>query len=249
MYPNRPLTFVLIHGSWADSSFWNSIAAELRRMGHIVYAPEYPGHGADPNKAVTHEMISRSVAHFIQSMNLHHIILVGHSFGGSVIQKVAELVPDRIHRLVFLDAFVLLDGQSVADELPDSAREAFQQIRQSSKDDTIMLPFPLFRETFVNLASLEQAQHMYSQISPEPAQPLFEKLNLTKFYSLNIPKSYVYLMEDTALPQGSQMYGWHPHMSNRLGLFRFIQGHGDHMSTAKAEPVRLARQLFEAGRD
>lgn len=47
--PGKPLTFVLVHGSWADSSFWQPVGAELTARGHIVYAPEYPGHGGDPN--------------------------------------------------------------------------------------------------------------------------------------------------------------------------------------------------------
>ncbi|WP_409346709.1 alpha/beta hydrolase [Paenibacillus sp. MBLB4367] len=245
----QSLTFVLVHGSWADAGFWDRVAAELRNKGHIVYAPEYPGHGSDPNKAVTHAMITKSVADFIVSRHLRNIVLAGHSFGGSVIQKVAELVPDRIRRLVFLNAFVLKDGESVADEVPPPVREAFQQLRQSSKDDTIMLPFPLYRETFANLASLGLVQQMYNSISPEPAKPLFEKLDLKTFYRLNIPKSYLYLTEDTALPQGSSEYGWHPHMSSRLGLFRLIQGHGDHMSTVRTQPGMIAHKLYEAGRD
>ncbi|SDM82006.1 hypothetical protein SAMN04487897_101151 [Paenibacillus sp. yr247] len=165
-----------------------------------------------------------------------------------MIQKVAELVSDRIKRLVFLNAFVLKDGQSVTDELPPPTQQAFQQLRESSKDDTIMLPFPLFRETFVNLASLSLAQQIYNQVTPEPAKPLFEKLDLKKFYGLNVPKSYLYLTEDNALPQG-EGFGWHPHMSSRLGLFRLIKAHGDHISTAKTDPKRLAQKIYEASRD
>ncbi|SFE20645.1 Alpha/beta hydrolase family protein [Paenibacillus algorifonticola] len=245
----QPLTFVLIHGAWADASFWDETAAELRKMGHIVYTPEYPGHGKDPNKAVTHAMLSRSIADFIIAHHLRHIVLVGHSFGGSLVQKVAELVPDRLKRLVFFNAFVLNDGEMVADEFPPAAQALFQQLRESSKDDTIMLPFPFFREAFVNLASLGLAKHMYSQISPEPAGPSYERLDLKKFYSLTTPRSYLYLTEDNVMPQDNQMYGWHPHMSGRLGLFRLIKGHGDHLSTAKTEPLMLAQKLYEAGRD
>ncbi|GGD57735.1 alpha/beta fold hydrolase [Paenibacillus nasutitermitis] len=244
----RPLTFVLVHGSWADSSFWNGIAAHLRRMGHLVYTPEYPGHGADPNNAVTHAMITKSVADFIVSQNLHDLVLVGHSFGGSVIQTVAQLIPETIRRLVFYDAFVLKDGQMVADEFPPAAREALQKLRESSMDDTIMLPFPLFRETFVNLASLDTARKIYSGISPEPASPFYEKLDLHKFYSLNLPASYLYFTEDHVLPQGGD-YGWHPHMSGRLGLFRLIKGQGDHLSTARTDPGQVAAKIYEAGRD
>ncbi|TXK73850.1 alpha/beta fold hydrolase [Paenibacillus sp. N3.4] len=244
----QPLTFVLIHGSWADTSFWNGIAAELHKKGHTVYVPEYPGHGADPNKNVTHGMITKSIADFITSKNLKNVILVGHSFGGTLVQKVAELIPNRLKRLVFLDAFVLKDGQNLGDEFPAPFRDSLVQILQNSRDQTIMLPFSLYREAFANLASFELAQQMYNKISPEPSKPLFEKLDLKKFYSLNIPKSYVYLTEDNALPQG-EGFGWHPHMSSRLGLFRLIKGHGDHMSTAKTEPKMLAQKIYDASRD
>ncbi|MDF2938922.1 MAG: alpha/beta fold hydrolase [Paenibacillaceae bacterium] len=243
------MTFVLVHGAWADASFWNGVAFELCRMGHRVYIPEYPGHGSDLNKDVTHGMISRSVADFILCHNLQNIILVGHSFGGTVIQKVAELVPDRIKRLVFQNAFVLKDGESAADEFPPATREAFEQLLNSSKDHTIMLPFPVFRDMFVNLACLSLAQQLYKGIMPEPGKPLFEKLDLKKFYSLTIPKSYVYLTEDNVMPQCNSSYGWFPHMAERLGMFRLIKGQGDHMTNAYTEPWMLAQKIYEGGRD
>jgi pimeloyl-ACP methyl ester carboxylesterase len=45
--------------------------------------------------------------------DLHDIILMGHSYGGMVITGVADRVPDRIRRLVYVDAFVPNDGESV----------------------------------------------------------------------------------------------------------------------------------------
>lgn len=248
LYQQQPLTFVLVHGSWADASFWDGTAASLRRMGHTVHVPEYPGHGADPNRNVTHSMISTAVADYIVAHNLRDIVLAGHSFGGTVIQKAAELVPDRVKRIVFQNAFVLLDGQSLADAFPPEALELFKQLRESSGDNTIMLPFPFFRDVFVNLADLETAKRIYAGVKPEPAGPLFEKLDLKKFYSLTIPKSYVNLLEDNVLPQTDE-YSWHPHLSGRLGVFRLIQGHGDHMTTARIHPGVLAKLLVEAGRD
>lgn len=242
------LTFVLVHGSWADASFWDGVAAELRQQGHAVYVPEYPGHGGDPATNITHGMISHAVADYIIGHNLQQIILVGHSFGGSVIQKVAELVPDRIKRLVFVDGFVLKDGQSVADQFPPAAQQAFTELRKMSGNDTIMLPFPLFRDQFVNLADYALARQLYSEVRPEPAGPAFEKLDLKKFYTLNIPRSYVYLTEDNVLPQG-EGYGWHPHMSGRLGQFRLIKSHGDHMTYFRTKPELMAQRIYEAGRD
>jgi len=242
------LTFVLVHGSWADAHFWDGVAAELRSRGHDVYTPEYAGHGEDPNKNVTHAMITKSVVDFITKWNLYNFVLVGHSFGGSVIQKVAEQVPDRIKRLVFWDAFVLKDGKSVADEFSPQMIQGFEQLRASSKDDTISMPFSLFRDSFVNTASLEEAIRMYESVTPEPAKPLFEKLDLKTFYSLPTSKSYVYFYQDNALPRGEN-YGWHPNMSSRLGQFRLIVGDGDHFTDTRTRPAMVAQKFYEAGRD
>lgn len=242
------LTFVLVHGSWADAHFWDGVAAELRSQGHAVYTPEYAGHGKDPNKDVTHSMITKSVVDFITKLNLCNFVLVGHSFGGTVIQKVAEQVPDRIKRLVFWDAFVLKDGESVADEFSPQMRQGFEQLRAGSKDDTIMPPFPLFRDSFVNTATLEEAKRIYAGVTPEPAKPLFEKLDLKAFYALPTPKSYVYFYQDNALPQG-EGFGWHPHMSTRLGQFRLIVGDGDHFTDVRTRPAMVAQKFYEAGRD
>ncbi|MDQ6422266.1 alpha/beta fold hydrolase [Paenibacillus sp. LHD-117] len=248
IHAQQRLTFLLVHGSWADAHFWDGVAAVLRNHGHAVYTPEYAGHGEDPNKDVTHAMITKSIVDFITKLNLRNFVLVGHSFGGTVIQKVAEQVPDRIKRLVFWDAFVLKDGESLADELPPQTRQGFEQLRAGSNDDTIMLPFPLFRDLFVNTATLEEAVRMYAGVAPEPARPLFEKLDLKTFYELQIPKSYVYFYQDNALPQG-EGFGWNPHMSTRLGQFRLIVGDGDHFTDTLTRPDMVARKIYEAGRD
>ena len=242
-----PLTFVLIHGAWANAGFWDETAAELRQLGHTVYTPEYAGHGDDKQTNVTHKQITTSVVDYINQKDLKNIILLGHSFGGSVIQTVAQEIPNRIKRIVFFDAFAPLDGQSVADQLPPEVRKSFEQLRGASSNDTIALPFPLFRDTFVNTASLAEAQAFYKQAPPEPASPLFEKLDLKRFYNLQIPKSYLYLTEDTAVPQGP--YGFHPTQSSHLGVFRFIEGKGDHMTTVRTKPKMMAELMVMAGRD
>ncbi|WP_258171271.1 alpha/beta hydrolase [Paenibacillus sp. R14(2021)] len=244
---NKKTTFVLVHGAWADASYWTETAAELRKMGYTVYAPEYAGHGTGAKKNVTHADETKSIVDFITSKNLHDVVLLGHSFGGAIIQKTAEQVPDRIKRLVFFDAFAPLDGQSLADQLPAPVQDLFSQLRASTKDDTAPMPFPIFRDTFANTASLSMAQQLYKSAAPEPAAPLFEKLDLKKFYSLNIPKSYLYLTEDQAAPQGP--YGFHPNQSSHLGVYRLIIGSGDHMTTVHTEPLQIAEKIVAAGRD
>ena len=244
----QSLTFVLVHGAWVDASFWDETAAALRTMGHTVYTPEYAGHGADKNTMVTHEQVTASVVDFIKQKDLHDIILLGHSFGGSVVQKTAEQVPDRIKRLVFFDAFVPLDGQSVADQFPAPVQAQFAELLKASGNNTIMLPYPLFRDVFVNTATSGQARALYKKVIPEPAGPAFQKLDLKKFYSLELPKSYLFLTEDMVLPQGAAG-GWHPGQSGHLGMFRYIEGTGDHMTTVHTDPKAIADKIVQASRE
>lgn len=240
------LTFVIIHGSWADVSQFDGVATELRKLGHSVYVPEYPGHGVLTDKNVTHEQITNSVVKYIKKKGLKHIVMLGHSFGGTVVATVAQKIPDRIDRLVFANAFVPLDGQSLYDQLPPSVQETFKQLADASGNNTIMLPFPLFRDSFTNTANLEKAKVMYSKVMPEPARPLFQKLDLKKFYNLQIPKSYLNLTEDIALPPGQ--FAWHTNQSNHLVFYRYIEGNGDHFTTFSMEPKMIAHKFVEAGR-
>lgn len=239
-------TFVLVHGSWHDGSAWQPVTARLEELGHVAHAPTVAGHGKGVPKAVNHDDCVQSVVRFITDRDLSAVVLAGHSFGGTVIARVAEEIPDRLRRLVFWNAFVPAPGNSLNDELPPHYRETFRHLATASGDNTIELPFPIWRDAFIQDADLELATASYDQLSTEPYQPFLDKLDLTRFYELQIPKSYLNCTEDNALPQGE--WGWHPRMSSRLGLYRLVQMPGSH-EVIFTSPKKLADKLIEAGRD
>jgi len=239
-------TFVLVHGSWHDGSAWNAVIQHLEAKGHQAFAPTIAAHGKGVNKNVNHAQCTQSIVDYIVSKDLTDIVLLGHSFGGTIIAKVAEAIHDRIRRLIFFNAFILNDEESIRDNLPPDSQALLDKLARESDDNTIMMPFEIWREAFLNDANLELAQSSYAQLSTEPYQPLIDKLDLKQFYSLSIPKSYLYCTEDTALPQGE--WGWHPRMSNRLGQFRFVQMPGSH-EVMFSSPVGLAEKIIVAGRD
>jgi pimeloyl-ACP methyl ester carboxylesterase len=239
-------TFVLVHGSWHDGSAWRRVIKHLEREGHSAFGPTVAGHGKGVDKQVSHAQSTQSIVDYIVDKGLTDIVLLGHSYGGTTISKVAEAIPDRIRRLIFWSAFVLNDGESMNDAVPPPYRALFQSLAQASSDDTIMLPFPIWREAFINDGDLALAQATYEQLSPEPYQQIIEKLDLHAFSTLQIPKSYLNGTEDSALPQGE--WGWHPRMSNRLGLFRLVQMPGSH-ELVFSNPAGLAEKIIEAGRD
>jgi pimeloyl-ACP methyl ester carboxylesterase len=239
-------TFVLVHGAWHDGSAWQAVINHLEENGHQAFAPTISGHGKGVDKHVNHDRCTQSIVDYIVSKNLTDIVLLGHSFGGTIIAKVAEAIDDRIRRLIFLNAFVLNDGQSLTDNVPPHTQALFDRLASASDDRTMMLPFEVWRETFINDADLDLARSSYAQLSPEPYQPFIDKLDLKQFYALSIPKSYLYCTEDNLLPQGE--WGWHPKMSSRLGLFRFVQMPSSH-EVLFSNPVGLAEKIIVAGRD
>jgi pimeloyl-ACP methyl ester carboxylesterase len=111
-------TFVLVHGAWHGGWCWERVARLLRHQGHSVHAPTLTGvcershlASADIDLA-TH---ITDVANEIRWKELEDIVLVGHSYGGMVVTGLAEQCADRISSIVYLDAFLPNDGQSLYD--------------------------------------------------------------------------------------------------------------------------------------
>jgi pimeloyl-ACP methyl ester carboxylesterase len=109
-------TIVIVHGAWGGSWAWRKVDTLLREKGFNVYRPQLTGlgervHLSRPDIGLTTHI--DDVVNTILYEDLHDIILMGHSYGGMIITGVADRIPNRISRLVYLDAFVPNDGESV----------------------------------------------------------------------------------------------------------------------------------------
>jgi pimeloyl-ACP methyl ester carboxylesterase len=145
-------TFVLVHGSWHDGHCWSRVRAHLSTAGYPSIAPTLPGHGAGDDRAsVTHDDYVAAIDAALDTVD-GPVVLVGHSFGGSVISRLAELRPDRCAGLVYYSAFVPRDGERVADSLPAPFIEFLDAAAAASVDRSVALPYELFRDTFANTA-------------------------------------------------------------------------------------------------
>lgn len=243
---DRPLTFVLVHGSWMDGSAWSGVAGRLRERGHTVHTPTLAGHGPGVSRRVTHRDIVDQLAGEIEAAGWQDFVLVGHSFGGTIIQQLAMRMPERIARLVFWNAFVVPDGQSLNDQVPEHFGQMFASIAAQSDDHTVLLPFPVYRELFFNDGDEQHARATWESLWPEQLGLFEEKLQTAGFFALETPRSYLYCWDDAGLPHG-EATGWYPRFGQRLGLFRFVSMPGGHMAHW-TRPVELADKLIEAGR-
>jgi pimeloyl-ACP methyl ester carboxylesterase len=119
-------TIVLVHGAWGGAFAWKEVDRLLTADGNTVYRPELTGQGERVNLARPDIGLSihiQDVVNVILWEDLHDVVLVGHSYGGMVITGVADRIPDRIQRLIYLDAFLPESGES--------ANTAFGRLRQA----------------------------------------------------------------------------------------------------------------------
>jgi pimeloyl-ACP methyl ester carboxylesterase len=239
--PSPPSTLILVHGSWHDGSSWSAVQEQLAAVGVRSIAPTLPGHGAGEDRlAVSHrDYVSCVLAEFDAVQG--PVALVGHSFGGSVISRVAELRPEDCHGLVYYSAFVPRDGERVADSLPAQFIEFLDQAAAASADRAVELPDQALREAFANTADEGTLARIRELLVPEPYAPVFETLALLGFPTLPIPAVYITCGDDRTMPPGT----FHPGQSSRLREPELIEIDGDDETLLTASE-RLADALLEA---
>jgi pimeloyl-ACP methyl ester carboxylesterase len=115
----RPMTtFVLVHGAWGGSWGFRLVRGPLRDAGHEVFTPSLTGIGERSHLASPQVNLSTHVLDVVNTIlyeDLTDIVLLGFSYGGMVVTGALEHIADRVSHLVYLDAFVPADGQSLDD--------------------------------------------------------------------------------------------------------------------------------------
>lgn len=172
-------TFVLCHGGWAGGWQWKQVALLLQSDGHQVFTPTFTGLGERvhlANRNVDLNTYIQDILMVLKYEELSQVILLGYSISGPVITGVAEKAPERLCHLVYLDGYVLEDGQSVADQVGPEL-----------------------------MAELEQAAQMFGDgwrlphNSPEPdlhtdqsLVPVMTRLTITSPIAAALPRTFIY---------------------------------------------------------
>lgn len=110
-------TFVIVHGAWGGGWAFREVDQLLTAKGYKVYRPTLTGQGEKVHLATPDVNLSTHVTDIVNVIlfeDLHDVVLVGHSYGGMVITGVMDRVPERIRQVIFLDAAVPNDGESMA---------------------------------------------------------------------------------------------------------------------------------------
>ena len=137
--PAPPPILVSVHGAWAGGWQMKKVAPLLEAKGWKVYRPSLPGVGEHyplATPAIGLEDHITDIVNFILFEDLHDIVLLGHSYGGMVITGVADRIPERIKKLVYLDAALPENGESIGGLIKQSDFDISKMTR-----DGFIIPF------------------------------------------------------------------------------------------------------------
>ena len=112
-------TFVLVHGAWHGGWCWRQVSDALVKQGHRTFSPTLTGLGERSHlisKDVNLTTHITDVVNVFKHEDLSNVVLVGHSYGGIIISGVAEQLADKISSIVFLDAFLPEDGETLLEK-------------------------------------------------------------------------------------------------------------------------------------
>jgi pimeloyl-ACP methyl ester carboxylesterase len=206
-------TFLVCHGAWSAGWAWKKMHPLMHSTGHRLLTPTYTGlgervHLADPS--IDLDTHIQDILNVIKYEDLHDLVLIGHSYGGMVATGVADRARDVISQLIYLDAFVPGDGQSLLD-LNESARSRMQELARSG-DGWRVPPNPTPPDTEpADVAWLSERR------VDMPIKCFESKLKLRRG-ELRMPRSYIYATRitpaDTFAPfakRASSDAGWGYH--------------------------------------
>ena len=230
-------TIVLIHGGWHGGRCWKKLAPLLRVAGHDVHAPTLTGLGERAHLLCPEITLSTHVQDIVALLkyeDLQGVVLVGHSYGGMV---MAEEVSERLAQLVYLDAFVPLDGQALGD-LADPAFYAGLEARaQADGEGWRVPPPPLARWGITGEADLNW---MRDRVGPHPLITFKEAVRLKNEVAASLPRTFIYC---TDKPAGDSLAPLAKRLREEAGWsYRELAAGHDAMVTA---PKELAAVLVE----
>jgi pimeloyl-ACP methyl ester carboxylesterase len=195
-------TYVIVHGAWGGGWAFKEVDRLLTADGNHVYRPTLTGLGEKSHLARPDINLTTHITDIVNVIlweDLHDIVLVGHSYGGMVITGVIDRVPDRIKRVVYLDALVPETGES------------WQTLRPTPPGD-VKLVNGFYVPPWVNDFSAKPPHDM-----PHPAATYTEPLILTHSPPPKIPTTYILTVDEGKQPeddgffpsyQRAKKYGW-----------------------------------------
>lgn len=234
-------TFVLVHGAFHGGWCWRAVARFLRDEGHSVFTPTLTGLGERRHlmsATLTIDTFVADISNLLEAEDLNEVRLVGHSFGGAIISGVADRMPHRLSRLVYLDGVTPLAGKSLFDMMPEKERAARMAALAQLPDGQMQVPPPTARHFGVD--NTDQAAWVDRRLTPHPTGGYTSPVVLHNPIANGVPAAYirciapVFPINDPCAAFAASQPGWQ---------YREIATGHDAMISAPSELARLLLSL------
>ncbi len=240
---DKPQTYVLVHGAWQAPYVWDEVKANLIKNGNQVIVVELPGHGKDntPTQNLSLNLYRDKVIEAISKAN-GKVVLVGHSMGGMVVTAVAESIPSKISRLVYIGAFLPASGQAIADlaktdpdsQLGPTLIEAADHLTLDVKSDELT-------RLFINDGTDAAKQKVKDNYRAEPAIPFSNAVTLTQNFG-SVEKVYIKTLQDIVISPRLQ-----DQMISKAGIKTIYEINSSH-SPFLSQPKAVSDLLIQVGK-
>lgn len=230
-------TFVLVHGAWHGAWCWEKVAPLLEKAGHKVIANDLPCHGDDKAllKKASLELYTQSVISTIYEQN-EPVVLIGHSMGGMIITSVAEQIPNRISKLIYLTAYVPINMSFCRMAMQDKHSSIKYSLKL--KGFNIDIEKESAKELFYHDCANDDVSRVKERLGLEPILPLLKKVRVTRDRFGSVEKMYIKTTEDKALS---------PQMQDRIckstAFSRIIEMKTSH-SPFYSSPIELSEKFI-----
>jgi pimeloyl-ACP methyl ester carboxylesterase len=195
--------FVLVPGFWLGGWAWRDVEKILREKGHNVFSVTLTGLGERVHLGSAETNLDthvEDVVNVIKYNELENVYLAGHSYAGVVITQVADLIPEKIAKLIYVDTAPLPDGAALIDFYsPEQLAKFEKSINENGNGWRLSLPS---REEFddgKNLIDLTEAQLALIEklAAPQPFNTARQRTSLKNPLRKDLPKLAIWC-EDTS---------------------------------------------------
>jgi pimeloyl-ACP methyl ester carboxylesterase len=230
---NTP-TVVLVHGGFADASFWTPVIRQLQARGLPVLAPPNPLRGLAGD--------AKYIASFVEQID-GPVLLVGHSYGGAVV-SVAGAEADNVVGLVYVAAFVLDEGESFGEifaafpptPLGEALRPSTYPLTEGETAVELTIAPELYRSAFA--ADLPSEETDVLAVMQRPFAAIFEDRAQAAAWK-RLPSWAVVATSDNAIHPDAER-----HMARRAGA-EIVEVDASH-SIALSQPTAVADLIENA---
>jgi pimeloyl-ACP methyl ester carboxylesterase len=196
-------TIVLVHGHMHGAWCWEKVQPLLEAKGHKVVAFDLPARGGDKtahDRATLDQFVEAAGA--VVRAQAEPVVLVGHSAGGTILSEIAERMPERVVRLIYVAAMLLPDGESIfsafVTKAPMNPALAIDGASAVKTEDHLV------RRRFYNMSSDADAARAIEKLCAEPIPPMTQPVHVTPERYGSVKRAFIQTRFDNAVPLDAQ---------------------------------------------